>query len=205
MRRRKQAAPIRLEQRLWQGGYPYVAGIDEAGRGCLAGPVVAAAVVWKESLPDFGIRDSKQVTPGRRNELLRHIQDNATCYAIGLCSPQEIDELNILNAAMLAMSRALGGLRPQPDFCLIDGNRIPNALPCPARAIVRGDDRSRSVAAASIVAKVTRDRLMETLHEEYPQFGWIRNKGYPTHEHVQAIAQYGPTRYHRLSFRPVLR
>jgi ribonuclease HII len=175
--------------------------VDEAGRGCLAGPVVAAAVIWPQHAPDEGIRDSKQLSSKRRVELLKHIQSTATGYGIGFCTAQEIDRLNILNAAMMAMSRALNGLRPVPNFCLVDGNRIPKEFSVPSRAVIRGDHRSRSVAAASIVAKVTRDLFMEELNAEYPHYGWIRNKGYPTREHILALARHGPSRFHRRTFR----
>ncbi len=199
---KRPSAPLRFERVLWRRGLLSIAGVDEAGRGCLAGPVVSAAVVWGDNLPDGGIMDSKQIDSARRSVLLDHIQSHARDYAIGLCSPREIDTLNILNAALLAMSRALDDLKRAPEFCLVDGNRLPDKLRSPARAIVRGDHRSRTVAAASIVAKVTRDRMMRSLHEECPEYGWNRNMGYPTKQHLEALSRYGPSPYHRMSFRP---
>ena len=198
--RRTPSASLRFEQVLWKLGFLRVAGVDEAGRGCLAGPVVAAAVIWKDGLPDEGIRDSKKLNADKRSVLLDHIREQAVAWSVGLCTPEEIDRINILNAALLAMSRALDQLETPADYCLVDGNRLPPALSAPSRAIVRGDLRSRSIAAASIVAKVTRDRLMEDLHEQHPEYGWLRNKGYPTNDHIEALSSLGPTVFHRKTF-----
>ena len=190
-----------LETVLWQRGHRHVAGLDEAGRGCLAGPVVAAAVVLPEGTTIAGVDDSKKLKAADREALLGAIRSQALAVSVGICSPETIDRMNILWAAMEAMRRAAAGLMPQPDFLLIDGNRCFPDSPWPYETVVKGDRHSHSIAAASIVAKVTRDRLMQLLHTEYPQFGWDRNVGYPTKEHYAALAEHGPTPYHRRSFR----
>ena len=179
-----------------------VAGVDEAGRGPLCGPVVAAAVIFPDKNVEIPvvIRDSKQMSAAQRDAAYDWITAN-TVWAVGSCSPAEIDELNILWASMRAMERAVGALALQPNFCLIDGNRVPKNLN--GRAVVKGDAKSISIAAASIVAKVTRDRLMHELSLQYPQYNWEKNAGYPTPEHLQAIEKYGINEHYRRSFGPV--
>ncbi len=179
-----------------------IAGVDEAGRGCLAGPVYAAAVIFHSSdFPD-GLDDSKKLTALRREQLELAIQDCAT-VSVASASCCEIDRFNILNAAMLAMKRAVERLNVKPDHLLIDGNRLPQELPCPARAVVGGDALSVSIAAASIIAKVHRDRHMRELDRLHPGYGWARNSGYGTRQHLDALRRHGPTAQHRRSFRPV--
>lgn len=178
-----------------------VAGVDEAGRGPWAGPVVAAAVILHPGRVPDGIDDSKSLPRRRREELFVLLHRDAICAA-GIASMEEIDRLNILGAAMLAMRRAVDALAVAPAHALVDGDRLPD-LPCPARAVVRGDTLSLSIAAASIVAKVTRDRMMAELAERYPAYGWERNSGYGTARHREAIALHGITPYHRRSFAPI--
>ncbi len=184
-----------------------VAGIDEVGRGPWAGPVVAAAVVLDTGrLSDAlarAIDDSKKLTAARRIAIATQLRDCAR-IGLGAATPGEIGELNILGATFRAMQRAVIALRLTPDLALVDGNRRPN-LPCPVRTVVKGDSISLSIAAASIVAKVTRDRLMERLGARYPGFGWERNAGYGTAEHRDALARLGVTPHHRLSFAPIVK
>lgn len=184
------------------GGARVIAGVDEVGRGPLCGPVTAAAVVLDASRIPAGLADSKALTPARRAALATQI---AACAQVSIAhaSVEEIDRLNILQASLLAMRRALDGLRPQPDFALIDGNRVPPGLACPAQAVVRGDARVLSIAAASIMAKVARDAIMVDLAQQFPGYGWDRNAGYPTRDHLQALLDLGVTPWHRRSFRPV--
>jgi len=183
-----------------------VCGIDEAGRGPWAGPVVAAAVILPPGLDlatDLpGLDDSKALTVRRRAVLYEIITKRAE-WAIGCASVAEIDRVNILNATWLAMRRALEALPRPPAFALIDGNRLPPGLPCPAQALVRGDSRSASIAAASVLAKVTRDRLMAELARDFPQYGWEKNAGYGVPAHVAALHRYGVTPHHRRSFAPI--
>ncbi|MCQ2580889.1 MAG: ribonuclease HII [Alphaproteobacteria bacterium] len=179
-----------------------VAGVDEAGRGPLCGPVVAGAVIFPNrdiEIPVI-IRDSKQMTAAQRDAAYDWIIQN-TIWAVGQCNPAEIDELNILWASMLAMEMAVGALGRKPDFCLVDGNRVPKSLT--GLAVVKGDAKSLSIAAASIVAKVSRDRLMHNLAKEFPQYCWEKNAGYPTPEHLRAIEKYGINEHYRKSFGPV--
>ena len=190
-----------IERPLWADGYRHVAGIDEAGRGCLAGPVVAAAVILPPETMIDGLDDSKRLSAAQREAVLARVQRTALAIGVGLCSPAEIDRLNILHAAMEAMRRAALDLAPAPDFLLIDGNRAFPDAPWPLDTIIKGDQKSPSIAAASVVAKVTRDRLMAQLHEEFPAFGWAGNAGYPTKAHYAALHAHGPTPYHRRSFR----
>ncbi|GIV60728.1 ribonuclease HII [Rhodocaloribacter litoris] len=189
------------ERDLWNRGYRLVAGVDEAGRGCLAGPVVAAAVILPPEAAIPGLDDSKKLSPARREALLSTIQAEAVALGVGLCSPAEIDRMNILWAALEAMRRAVAALTPSPDYLLIDGNRCFPHCTYPFTTLVRGDARSRSIAAASIVAKTTRDRIMHDLDHHFPQYGWRRNAGYPTRDHYEALAAHGPTPLHRRSFR----
>ena len=180
-----------------------VAGLDEAGRGPWAGPVVAAAVILNGDTVPAGIDDSKALAPARREALFAQLRETAV-IGVGTASVAEIDRLNILAATMLAMGRAVAALATAPAHALVDGNRLP-ALPCPATAVVGGDRRSLSIAAASIVAKVTRDRVMAGLAGEFPGYGWERNAGYGTPEHRAALARLGVTSHHRRSFAPIAR
>ena len=200
MRSRKFLKPEQLGLD-WQGP-GLLAGVDEAGRGPLAGPVVAAAVMLDELQPIKGLADSKTLSPRRRERLYDEIRAKALCCSVAEASAQEIDELNILQATLLAMRRAVEGLRLRPHRVLVDGNRLP-VLAMPARAIVKGDAKVQSIAAASIVAKVHRDRLCLELHERYPQYGFAAHKGYPTAEHLQALRAHGACAEHRRSFAPV--
>jgi len=178
-----------------------VAGIDEAGRGPLAGPVAAAAVVLNpDAIPD-GLNDSKKLSAKRRGALFDVIMLNAQ-VGVGWASPQEIDTINIRQATFLAMTRAFDALQVPPDHALVDGNALPK-LPCPATAIVKGDARSLSIAAASIIAKVSRDRVMVALAQQHPGYGWEENSGYPTKGHQEALVRLGVSPAHRRSFKPV--
>jgi ribonuclease HII len=191
-----------FENKAFQKGFSRIAGIDEAGRGPLAGPVVSAAVIIPISLQIPGISDSKKLTTKKRNYLYEKIYDLAVSVGIGIVDPFEIDRINILQAALLSMAMAVENLAPQPDFLLIDGIfLISSALP--QEAIPKGDALSASIAAASIVAKVTRDRLMERYHQDYPQFGFSKHKGYPTKAHKEAIRKFGCCLIHRRSFKGV--
>jgi ribonuclease HII len=182
--------------------YGLVAGVDEAGRGPLAGPVVAAAVILDQRQPIQGLADSKVLSPARRDGLYDEIRARALCCCIAEASVDEIDRLNILHATMLAMSRAVEGLRLKPNRVLVDGNRLP-PLEVPAEAIVKGDARVKAISAASILAKVHRDRLCLDLHDAHPQYGFAGHKGYPTPEHLDALRRHGPCAHHRRSFAPV--
>ncbi len=183
-------------------GYKLIAGVDEVGRGPLVGDVVTAAVILDPDNPIEGLNDSKKLSEKKRLALLPEIKEKALAWAVGRCSPQEIDELNILQATMVAMQRAIAGLNVQPEFVLIDGNRCPE-LPMDAQAVVKGDLRVAEISAASIIAKVVRDNEMEELDKQYPQFGFARHKGYPTKAHFEAIDQHGVIDEHRKSFKPV--
>ncbi len=179
-----------------------IAGVDEAGRGPLAGPVVAAAVILDELKPIKGLKDSKKLTPRARERLFDEIHAKALCFCIAQASVEEIDTLNILQATMLAMRRAVEGLRLRPHKVLVDGNRIPT-LKIPAEAIVRGDAKVQAISAASILAKVHRDRLCLLLHEQHPQYGFDGHKGYSTPVHLAALRAHGACPEHRRSFAPV--
>ncbi|MDY6825003.1 MAG: ribonuclease HII [Thermodesulfobacteriota bacterium] len=181
-------------------GFFTVAGIDEAGRGPLAGPVVASAVVFPDGYTNPLITDSKKITPKKRATLYEEIYRDAVTVGIGIIDAVEIDRINILQAALLAMAIAVDNLFPHPDYLLIDG-KFTIASPIPQAAIVRGDSASISIAGASIVAKVTRDIIMERYHLDYPEFGFSAHKGYPTKAHREVILQHGPTPIHRMSFR----
>ena len=191
-----------VERMLHAGGARAVAGVDEAGRGPLAGPVTAAAVVLDAKALPSGINDSKKLAPKARVRLLKNIMADAQ-VSVAHASVEEIDKLNILHASLLAMKRAVAGLHRTPCHVLIDGNVVPGSLGCDATALVKGDARSLSIAAASIMAKVTRDRIMEDLAREFPGYGWERNAGYPTKAHREALADLGVTPHHRRSFRTV--
>jgi ribonuclease HII len=190
------------ESRLLQTMPGPIAGVDEAGRGPLAGPVVAAAVIFQHGRIPRRLNDSKQMTAEGREDAFQRIMDMALAVGVGEASVDEIDLINIRQATHLAMARAVRSLALAPMFALVDGNDAP-ALPCPCDTLVDGDARSVSIAAASIVAKVTRDRMMAALHEEHPGYGWARNKGYGTVEHLDALSRLGPCRHHRRSFAPV--
>jgi ribonuclease HII len=179
-----------------------VAGVDEAGRGPLAGPVVAAAVILDELQPVRGLADSKTLTAARRERLYHEICARALCVCIAEASAEEIDRLNILQATLLAMRRAVEGLRLRPHRVVVDGNRVP-VLQMPVAAIVRGDARVAAISAASILAKVHRDRLCIELHARFPAYGFLTHKGYPTPEHLAALRRHGPCPVHRRSFAPV--
>lgn len=179
-----------------------VAGVDEAGRGPLAGPVFAAAVILDELQPIAGLADSKALSPAKRARLFDEIRAKALCCCIAEASAEEIDRLNILQATMLAMQRAVAGLRLKPASVLVDGNRIP-VLPMPAEAIVKGDAKVPAISAASILAKVARDLFCERMHESHPQYGFLAHKGYPTPEHLAALREHGASPWHRRSFGPV--
>ena len=178
-----------------------VCGVDEAGRGPLAGPVAAAAAILDPARIPEGIDDSKRLAPARRAALAAALRADAA-VAVGVASVAEIDRRNILGATMLAMRRAVAGLPRAPDWALVDGNRAPE-FACAARAVVGGDRLSLSIAAASIVAKVHRDRIMAALARDWPEYGWERNAGYPTREHLAALARHGPSPHHRTAFAPV--
>ena len=193
---------LETEHLLWSRGYRRLAGVDEAGRGPLAGPVVAAAVVLSPRRPVEGITDSKKLTPKRRQILAGAIKEQAICWAIGRAEVEEIDRINILQASLLAMQRAVAALDPPPRRVLVDGNHCP-AFPCPAEAIVGGDGKVAAIGAASILAKVARDEEMLLLDHRYPGYGLARHKGYPTREHLQAIETLGVTVIHRRSFKPI--
>jgi ribonuclease HII len=179
-----------------------LAGVDEAGRGPLAGPVVAAAVILDDTRRILGLADSKVLTPLQRDKLYDKIREKALCCSVGSASVLEIDELNIFHATMLAMKRAVEGLRLKPVKVLVDGNRLPK-LDILSEAIVGGDAKVKSISAASIIAKVTRDRLLQELHQEFPQYGFAAHKGYSTPEHLEALRLHGPCVHHRRFFSPV--
>ena len=176
------------------------AGCDEAGRGCLAGSVYAAAVILPEDYQNEELNDSKQLTDKRRKQLREIIERDAVAWAVGIVTPDEIDKINILNASILAMHRALDQLSVRPEAIIVDGNRFKPYNNIPYTTIVKGDGKYLSIAAASILAKTYRDDYMNQLAEEYPQYDWLSNKGYPTKKHRDAIRQYGITPYHRKSY-----
>ena len=176
------------------------AGCDEAGRGCLAGSVYAAAVILPDGYQNELLNDSKQLTEHRRYELREVIERDAVAWAVGVVTPEEIDQINILNASILAMHRALDQLKVRPEAIIVDGNRFKPYQKVPYTTIVKGDGKYLSIAAASILAKTYRDDYMNRLAEEYPQYDWQSNKGYPTKKHREAIRQYGTTPYHRKSY-----
>ncbi|MDC9592575.1 ribonuclease HII [Xenorhabdus sp. IM139775] len=181
-----------------------IAGVDEVGRGPLVGAVVTAAVILDPAKPIAGLADSKKLTEKRREALYLEIKEKALCWSLGRAEPEEIDQLNILHATMLAMQRAVEGLAVTPDYVLIDGNRCP-ALTMPAQAIVKGDSLVAEISAASILAKVTRDREMAELDKQFPGYGFAQHKGYPTALHLEKLASLGATEHHRKSFAPVKR
>jgi ribonuclease HII len=194
--------PLFFERDAYRSGYACVAGLDEAGRGPLAGPVVAAAVVLPRDLLIPGLTDSKQVPEAERERLFGVIRSQAVCSGIGIADERTIDEVNILQATIIAMERALASLAPRPDYLLLDALTLPR-LALPQKPLIKGDCRSHSIAAASILAKVTRDRMMLELHDRYPQYNFRKHKGYGTREHLDAIREHGPCEAHRRSFQPV--
>ncbi|MET3076947.1 ribonuclease HII [Pantoea leporis] len=179
-----------------------IAGVDEVGRGPLVGAVVTAAVILDPANPIAGLADSKKLSEKRRLALYEEIKEKALAWSLGRAEPEEIDQLNILHATMLAMQRAVAGLHIAPDFVLVDGNRCP-ALPMPSQAVVKGDSLVQAISAASIIAKVTRDREMTELDLLFPQYGFAQHKGYPTALHMEKLTQHGATPHHRRSFAPV--
>jgi ribonuclease HII len=202
VRKRRRGAPLAFERELWASGLELVAGVDEAGRGPLAGPVVAAAVMFRPEQRVPGVTDSKLLTERQRDELVVAVRRRALCIGVGAASSGEVDRLNILRATHLAMRRAVSRLAIEPDHVLVDGLPVPTLGP-DHTAIVDGDARSYTIACASIVAKTVRDRLMRRLAGRYPGYGWETNVGYGTPEHVRALATRGPTPHHRRTFVPV--
>lgn len=182
--------------------YQKIAGVDEVGRGPLAGNVVAAAVVLNPDITIPGLKDSKQLSQSKRESLAEKIKASAMAFAIAEADVAEIDRINILQASLLAMQRAVAGLSMEPDFVYVDGNRCP-VWQYLSKAVIKGDQLIQSIAAASILAKVYRDKSLQVLHEQYPDYGFTRNKGYPTAEHLQALRSYGACPVHRRSFAPV--
>ncbi|MDL5514202.1 ribonuclease HII [Arenibacter sp. M-2] len=181
--------------------YELEAGTDEAGRGCLAGPVTAAAVILPKEFSNSTLNDSKILSPAKRDLLRPIIETNASSFGIAHVFPDEIDKINILNASFLAMHKALDQLNTAPELIIVDGNRFNPYKNIPHACIIKGDGKYLSIAAASILAKTFRDAYMEKIHLEYPMYNWIKNKGYPTKEHRAAIRKYGITKYHRKTFR----
>ena len=188
-----------IEYGLYSDGVQCICGVDEAGRGPLAGPVFAAAVILPYNIEIDGLNDSKKLSEKKREYLFDIIREKAVCFGIASCDEKEIDEINILNASMLAMKRAVDKLLIKPDIALIDGNKTPK-LDIPAEAIVKGDAKSASIAAASILAKVSRDRYMLELAKEYPQYEFEKHKGYPTKLHYEKISEFGVSPIHRMTF-----
>ena len=183
--------------------YKIIAGVDEAGRGPLAGPVVAAAVILDLSNPIIGLNDSKKLTVKKREQLYYEIVDRAISWKVSIVSAHIIDEINILQASLRAMQNAVLALDVKPDICLIDGNKVPSEIAHFSKAIVKGDGKIASIAAASIIAKVTRDRIMIDLHKKYPEYNFAQHKGYPTKEHLEAIDKFGILDSHRKSYKPI--
>lgn len=192
---------LSYEKKLWNEGYTLVAGIDEAGRGPLAGPVVSACVIFRPTETIEGVYDSKALSESQREKLYDRIVEKAVAYGIGMTDNQTIDRINIYQATKLSMLHAVDKMPVKPDTVLIDAVRLELAVP--VQAIIKGDQKSFTIAAASILAKVTRDRLMKKLHEEYPVYGWEKNKGYPTREHRDAIRANGFSPYHRRTFNAI--
>ena len=184
-------------------GYRYIAGLDEAGRGPLAGPVIAAAVIFPRRCRVLGLNDSKQLSAAQRDQLYVSIRDRATMVGVGSATEKEIDRINILEATRLAMQRAIASLPLVPDFLLLDALTLP-LLSIPQRAIITGDCLSLSIAAASVIAKVTRDRMMAGYHMEYPEYNFLSHKGYSTPEHLRLLTRHGPCAIHRRTFWPVV-
>lgn len=191
---------LQFEQQLWDEGYTRVMGLDEVGRGCLSGPVVAAGVIFEPGTRIDAIRDSKTLELDERKELVQIIKEKAAYWTVQQCAPNEIDELNILWASIKAMQKCADAEKAEPEYLLVDGNRF-GATMYPHKCIVKGDDRSMSIGAASILAKVHRDELMIRLHEKFPHYGWDTNVGYPTRKHFEGLQEFGITKHHRRSFK----
>lgn len=192
----------RYEKSLRKKGFRHVVGIDEAGRGPLAGPVVAAAVILPPDQPLWGLDDAKKLSSGQREALYKEITSTAVAWSVASCGPKYIDATNILKATKAAMGKAIDKLAVSPDYLLLDAIKLPH-IGIPQRGVVGGDGKCACIAAASIVAKVTRDNWMKTMDQQYPGYGFAKHKGYPTLEHRQALAKLGPSPIHRLSFRPL--
>ena len=194
---------FQIEKSAKEKGYTVVCGVDEAGRGPLAGPVCAAAVILPEDCEIEGLNDSKKLTEKKREALFDVIIKKATAYCIAYGSVEEIEQFNILEATFIAMNRAVDGLDVKPDYALIDGNRVPKNIKIPCETVVKGDAKSASIAAASILAKVTRDRLLLEYDAQYPEYNFKKHKGYGTKEHLELIARFGPCPIHRMTFKGV--
>ena len=182
-------------------GFTLEAGTDEAGRGCLSGPVVAAAVILPEDFKHELLNDSKQISEKKRNELRPFIEENALTFGVSFIHQEEVDELNVLQASITGMHRSIAQLNIQPEFIIVDGNKFRTYKEIPHETIVKGDAKFMSIAAASVLAKTYRDEYMEKIHQEFPQYNWKKNKGYPTKEHRNAIREFGITNYHRKTFK----
>ena len=182
-------------------GHILEAGTDEAGRGCLSGPVVAAAVILPENFHHDLLNDSKQISEKKRHELRPYIEKHALAFGVAFVDHKEVDEINVLQASITGMQRAIAQLSPQPAFIIVDGNKFKPYKEIPHETIIKGDAKFMSIAAASVLAKTYRDEYMEKIHQEYPQYNWRKNKGYPTKEHRNAIREFGPTPYHRMTFK----
>ena len=191
---------IKIEKKLWEEGYKRIMGLDEVGRGCLSGPVVAAGVIFQEGVEIKGIKDSKQINEKQRIELEEEIKEKALFYTVKEGSLREIFEMNILWASINTMKKCAEDDGADPDYLLIDGNRYTSSL-IPHTCIIKGDDKSITIGAASILAKNYRDRYMKRLHKDYPEFGWDKNVGYPTPMHKKALQEFGFTPHHRLGFK----
>ncbi|WP_159946651.1 ribonuclease HII [Polaribacter septentrionalilitoris] len=182
-------------------GFSLEVGTDEAGRGCLSGPVVAAAVILPKEFSHPFLNDSKQLSEKRRDQLRPFIEENAIAFAVSFVWQEEVDKINVLQASITGMHRSIAMLKTQPEFIIVDGNKFKNYKEIPHETIVKGDAKYLSIAAASVLAKTYRDEYMAKIHEEYPMYNWQKNKGYPTKEHRNAIREFGPTKYHRKSFK----
>lgn len=192
-----------MEEQLYEQSFGSVCGVDEAGRGPLAGPVVAAAIIMPHDCQLNGLDDSKKLSPLKREELFDEMVDRDLICAVGIIDHECIDQINILQASLMAMRKAVMGLRQNPDFILVDGIYTIPKLTFPQYAVVKGDSRCRAIAAASIVAKVTRDKIMDKYQALYPSFSFAQHKGYPTAQHLEELKEHGPTEIHRRSFKPV--
>ncbi len=191
---------VEFERKALKEGYKFIAGVDEAGRGPLAGPVVSGAVIFTEPPTHLGIKDSKKLTHKKREALLPAICVSALSVGVGIVWPEEVDRINIHNASLMAMKRAVGNLSKRPDIVLVDGRHTIASLDIPQKAIISGDDLSITIAAASIIAKVVRDRIMTSYHSIFPDYNFAKHKGYPTRDHVEVLNQVGPSPIHRKSY-----
>ncbi len=204
MKKAKSIDKLFYERELWGKGYKLVAGVDEVGRGPLAGPVVAACVIFSEDIYLPGIDDSKKLTAEKREELYEKIKESALDFGVGIIREREIDKLNIFRASLKAMQKAISSMKNTPHFLLVDGNQKIPHLDIPQLPVIKGDTLSLSCGAASIIAKVERDRLMKKLHKKYPRFSFDQNKGYGSKEHLEALRKFGPCKVHRRSFKRVM-